>query len=412
MMAQGLLRSRRGSEAEVTNLELFFDLVYVFAITQISEFVREHLSLFGVFEAALLFLAVWWAWMFTAWATNWANPDTVRVRLMLVVAMLASLVLAAVLPHAFGGTEYALVFAATYCAIQIGRTLFLVYIMAIDRPDGARNMTRVVLWFIAATPLWLAGALAADPVWHAALWAGALGIEYSGPFAFFRVPGLGRSTTDDWDISGGHMAERASQFVLIAMGEGIVVTGAAFAHATPTPVGTYAFIASFGGSVLMWWIYFDVGAERGADHITHSDDVGRIARNAYTYLHIPIVASVVAGAVADALLMAAPDAVASHALIIAGGGGLVGFLLSLALFKRYSSPLGNMPLSHGIGQLLLIPVILGAWFGHWSAPLFAALCDGALFVVALWEWGSFHGGWQERLAALGIRITTNAPRNE
>jgi len=404
-MARGLLRKRGEGQAEVSNLELFFDLVYVFAITQIALFMREHLGLLGVIEAALLFLAVWWAWMFTAWATNWANPDTVRVRLMIIGTMLASLVLAAVLPRAFDSPAHALVFVATYCAIQIGRTLFVVWIMAQERPRGARNMTRVTVWFAAAVPLWLAGALAANPLWHVALWVGALAIEYAGPFAFFQVPGLGKSAPDDWDISGSHMAERASQFVLIAMGEGIVVTGAAFAGAAPTPATTCAFVASFIGSVLMWWIYFDVGAERGAQHITHSDDVGRIARNAYTYLHIPIVASVVACAVADALLMAAPGSVASPALVIAGGGGLVGFLLGLALFKRFSSPLGNLPLSHGIGQLLLIPVIVAAWLWHWSAPLFTGLCDGALFVVALWEWGSFHGGWLERFARWGLRGT-------
>ena len=403
-MARGLLRDRGEEQAEVSNLELFFDLVYVFAVTQIALFMREHLGLLGVIEAALLFLAVWWAWMFTAWATNWADPDTVRVRMMIIALMLASLVLAAVLPRAFDSTDHALVFVATYCSIQIGRSLFVVWIMAQERPGGARNMLRAVVWFAAAVPLWLAGAFATYPLWHVALWTGALAIEYAGPIAFFQVPGLGKSGTDDWEISGSHMAERASQFVLIAMGEGIVVTGAAFAGAPPTLTSTCAFVASFVGSVLMWWIYFDFGAERGAEQIAHTDEVGRVARNTYTYLHIPIVASVVATAVADALLMAAPDSVASPALIIAGGGGLVGFLLGLALFKRFSSPHGNLPLSHGIGQLLLIPVIIAAWLAHLSAPMFAVLCDGALFVVALWEWGSFHGGWRERFARLGVPI--------
>jgi len=404
-MVRGLLRDHHGGHAQVSNLELFFDLVYAFAITQIAGFVRAHLTLEGVIEGIVLFLAIWWVWMYTAWATNWANPETVPVRLMLIGTMLASLVLAAVLPHAFDVDHHALAFVLAYCAIQIGRTLFVAWIMAQERPSGGRNMVRIALWFVAAFPLWLAGALVASPVLHIALWAGALAIEYAGPFAFFRVPGLGHSTPDDWDISGSHMAERASQFVLIAMGEGIVVTGAAFAAAAPMRASAGAFVASFAGSVLMWWIYFDVGAQRGARHITQSADVGRIARNAYTYLHIPIVASVVATAVADALLMAAPGGVASPALIIAGGGGLVGFLLGLALFKRFSSPLGNLPLSHGIGQVLLIPVIVGAWFGHWSAPLFTGLCDGALFVVALWEWGSFHGGWRERFARWGLPVS-------
>jgi low temperature requirement protein LtrA len=396
-MVRGLLRDHHGGHAQVSNLELFFDLVYAFAITQIAGFVRAHLTLEGVIEGIVLFLAIWWVWMYTAWATNWANPDTVPVRLMIVVAMLASLVLAAVLPRAFEDAHHAGAFALTYCVIQIGRTLFMAWAMAAERPAGARNMVRIALWFVASTPLWLAGALLDNPWLHIALWAGALAIEYTGPFAFFRVPGMGRSTPDDWDISGSHMAERASQFVLIAMGEGIVETGAAFAEAVPSLARIFAFVACFAGSVLMWWIYFDTGAGRGARLIAKSADAGRIARNAYTYLHMPIIASVIAAAVADALLMAAPDAVASPALIAACGGALVVFLIAMALFKRMSSPLGNIPLSHIVGLGLLTALIAAARVFGWPGTVFTGLCGGALLVVAVWEWGSLHGGWQERL---------------
>ena len=146
-MARGLLRNRRGGHAEVSNLELFFDLVYVFAITQVAQFVREHPGLLGLVEAALLFLAVWWAWICTAWATNWANPDTVPVRLMMLGAMLASLVLAATLPRAFDGDHYARVFVLSYCAIQVGRTLFVMWITAQDRPAiGDPGDRRRLVW--------------------------------------------------------------------------------------------------------------------------------------------------------------------------------------------------------------------------------------------------------------------------
>ena len=317
---------------------------------------------------------------------------------MLIGAMLASLIMAAVLPHAFDGNRSALAFVAAYCALQLGRTLFVVWAMAKDTPAGSRNLLRIACWFVAATPLWLGGALVASRGGQIALWSLALGIEYAGPFAFFRVPGLGRSTAADWDISGSHMAERASLFVLIALGEGIVVTGTAFAEHAPDTARDLALMACFAGSVLMWWIYFDTGAERGARHIAHSQDVGRIARNAYTYAHLPIVASVVASAVADALLMAAPTASASVALIAATGGALAGFLGGLALFKRFFSQRGLLPLSHVAGLVLLALLLGTCRFMTFSAIGFTAWCCVVLLIVAIWEWGSFHGGWRERFA--------------
>ena len=396
-MAQGLLRTA-GHHAAVSNLELFFDLVYVFAITQISQFVRARLDWSGLAEAALMFLAVWWAWIYTSWATNWANPDTVPVRLMLIATMLGSLIMAAALPRAFDGSEQALVFALAYVAVQLGRTLFMVWAMAHENPSGSRNLLRIACWFATSAPLWIAGALVAGRGLQFALWGTALAIEYAGPMASFRFPGLGRSTAADWEISGRHMAERASLFVLIALGEGIVVTGTTFAERAPDGPRVLAMLAAFAGSVLMWWIYFDTGAERGAHHITHSQDVGRIARNAYTYAHLPIVASVVASAVADALLMAAPAAVASPALIAATGGAVGGFLGGLALFKRFFSLRGLLPLSHVAGLVLLAGLLGACRFMTFSAIAFTAWCCAVLLVVAIWEWGSFHGGWRERYA--------------
>lgn len=400
-MARGLLRTA-GSHAAVSNLELFFDLVYVFAITQISQFVRARLDWSGLAEAVLMFLAVWWAWIYTAWATNWANPDTVPVRLMLITTMLASLIMAAALPHAFEGSEQALVFALAYVVVQLGRTVFMVWAMAHENPAGSRNLLRIACWFAVTAPLWLAGALVAGRGLQFALWGTALAIEYAGPIASFRFPGLGRSTPADWAISGRHMAERASLFVLIALGEGIVVTGTTFAESPPDAARVQALVAAFAGSVLMWWIYFDTGAERGARHIVQSEQVGRVARDAYTYAHLPIIGSVVAEAVADAMLMAAPDANAVPALIAATGGALFGFLGGLALFKRFFSLRGLLPLSHVVGLVLLAALLASARWITWRAVDFAAWCSLVLLIVAIWEWGSFHGGWRERFVRWGV----------
>src|ERR687885_386940 len=120
----GLLRTRDGEEQRVTPLELFFDLVYVFAITQLSHLLLDHLTIEGALETLFLLLAVWWAWVYTTWVANWFDPDRLPVRLMLVVVMLASLVMSVAIPEAFG--ERGLMFAAAYVVIQVGCTLFVV----------------------------------------------------------------------------------------------------------------------------------------------------------------------------------------------------------------------------------------------------------------------------------------------
>ncbi len=158
-------------------------------------------------------------------------------------------------------------------------------------------MLRAAIWFMASGVFWIGGALLPTAIPGASRWRlAALAIEYAGPFALFYVPFLGRSTVREWTISGHHMAERAALFIIVALGEGIVVTGRTFAEHAMTGLNiAAAFLIAFAGSVMMWWVYFDVGARRGAELIAHHAEPGRVARNAYTYLHMPIVAGIIAG---------------------------------------------------------------------------------------------------------------------
>ena len=145
---RSLLRNHGGGHASVSNLELFFDLVFVFAITQLSHYLLVHLDWTGALQAAVLFFAVWWAWMYTTWATNWIDPDRAQNRIAIGAVMLASLVMAAALPHAFGkggGT-----FVASYLFVQIGRTAYTSYALGEWRRGGGFNMLRATLWFVAA----------------------------------------------------------------------------------------------------------------------------------------------------------------------------------------------------------------------------------------------------------------------
>ncbi|WP_225205752.1 low temperature requirement protein A [Novosphingobium huizhouense] len=404
-----LLRGHGGGHAPVSYLELFFDLVYVFAITQVSHFLLKHLSWNGLAEGALLFLAVWWAWMYTTWAANWAEPERVPVRIMLLFGMLASMVMAVAMPRAFahGEADRGVLFVCAYLALQVGRTLFMAWAMWRDDRAGAMTMVRIACYFAVSALFWFAGAGVENSGRRTMLWLAALAIEYSGPIMGYRTPFLGRATPSDWTISGSHMAERCALFIIIALGEGIIVTGASFADLTPGAAHVAAFLIAFAGSVLMWWIYFDVGAERGAKHIEHHDEPGRVARNAYTYLHMPIVGGVVVTAVADALILEAPEGAAVLGLVLTQCGGLLLFLGGVALFKRFASPLRNLPLSHLVGAGLLLA--LGGWSLWRGVPAlgFVGCTVGVLALVALWEWGSFHGGWEERVSRFMPRVLAN-----
>ncbi|HEX7813882.1 low temperature requirement protein A, partial [Dyella sp.] len=292
---KGLLRRRDGEgHGRVTNIELFFDLVFVYAVTQLSHTLLGDLSMVGAAEVLLLFLAVWWVWIFTGWITNWLDPERLAVRIMLLALMLAGLLLSTALPEAFA--EHGLMFALAFVFMQVGRTLFMLWAMRGSPLASVRNFQRIATWLCVSGVWWLAGGwLEGQARWLC--WIIALAIEYAGPASSFYVPGLGRSTTTDWDVQGGHFAERCSLFVLIALGESIVATGSSFAETTREGAHWAALIAAFLGCVAMWWVYFDLGAERGSRSIAASADPGRFARLAYTYLHLLIVAGIIVSAV-------------------------------------------------------------------------------------------------------------------
>ena len=399
---RGLFRERGAHEANrVTNIELFFDLVFVFAVTQLSHRLLTHLSAMGAVQTLVLFLALWWLWMYTSWTTNWLDPERGPVRAMLIAMMLGSLLMAVWLPAAFG--DDAPRFAIVYTVMQLGRTAVAAGASAGESRDRRRNFGRIAFYFGLATPLWIGGAFGpAD--WRLPLWAVALAIEYAGPFVFFATPGLGRSKITDWDISGAHMVERVSLFVIIALGEAIVVTGNTFATlAHADRAATVAFIVSFLSSAAMWWVYFDSGAKRAGEVMEREGaDAGRMGRDAYTYWHMPIVAGIVVTAVGDELILAHPHAGVSDALLWTAGGGTLLFLIGNAAFKWITVRNRFPPLSHGLGFLLLALSL--ALSGHLDALGFAMAMLGVLVATALWEWGSLNGGWERWAPGLGRRL--------
>jgi len=393
---RSLLRKRKEHEhGKVTFVELFFDLVFVFAITQLSHALLKDLTLLGAVHTGLLFLAVWWVWIYTSWVTNWLDPERTPVRLLLLVLMLAGLILSTSLPEAFA--ERGLGFAGAYVFMQVGRSLFTAVAVRRHSPGNFRNFQRITAWLVLSALFWIAGGLA-EAEMRLMLWAAALAIEYVSPSLGFWTPGLGRSTTADWDVEGGHMAERCGLFVIIALGESILVTGATFAELGPGLSTIAAFVTSFIGSVAMWWIYFDIGAERGSHTIARSDDPGRLARVAYTYIHLLIVAGIIVGAVADELVLAHPDGHADGRLVAALLGGPALYLLGNALFKWTTA--GRVPLSHLVGLALLALLIPASVV---LSPLLLGVGVMLVFViVAVWERLSLRRGRDTALSSAEI----------
>lgn len=371
-----LLRTR-DKAAKVLNLELFFDLVYVFAVTQLSHHLLEHLTPLGALQTATLWFAVWLGWQYTAWVTNWFNPDHLGMRLMLMALMGVALLVSAAIPDAFGALG--LLFACSYALIQVGRTLFVLWSLGRDhvlRP----NFLRMLCWLLLSAALWIAGGLQ-EGGWRLGLWLAAVACEYFSPMAGFPVPGLGRSRTSDWTIDGGHLAERCQLFVIIALGESVLATGASFAGAAhPGPAVWMALVVSFIGCVAMWWMYFDVSSGDAAHVIEHSDDPGRLG-SYFHYVHVLLIAGVIACAVADDLVVAHPlDPVKLRYAAVVVGGPLL-YLLGNALFKRVVY--GRFPRSHAVGMLVLLALLP-------VLPAFNLLVAGmsttaVLVLVTAWE---------------------------
>lgn len=327
---RNLLRPESGEVARrVTFTELFFDLVFVFAVTQVSQILIENPSPLGILYTVILGAAIWWIWVDTTWITNWLNPEHGWVRGMLMTLMVLGLLMSSAIPEAF--SYKAVLFAISLVVLQLGRNVFTVLAFAKHRPTHAGNMFRMAVWLSVSGLFWIAGALLPDvQLW---LWVLAVIIDYAGPAARFRIPWMGPSPLESWDITGAHMAERVSLFIIIALGESIIVTGSTFSSLAIDPLTVSAFFAAFVGAVLLWLLYFSRSQGDGSDYIEHASDSGRIARTAYTYVPLLMVLGVIVTAVADHGILLEPDATSAWPVGLLCSGAAI-YLLGNALFRR------------------------------------------------------------------------------
>jgi len=334
-----------------------------------------------------LLLVVWSAWVTTTWVTNWFDPNQLWVRLMLVTVMLASLFMSVAIPEAFG--ERGLMFALAYVAMQVGRAAFAFVTLrdslGVSHPLS-RTFQRTLTWHVAAGVLWIAGGVLGGEAQYV-LWVLALAIAFGAPVTGYYIPGLGRSRTSEWPVEGGHFAERCRLFIIIVLGESLLVTGTTFVETEASTANIAAFVVAFLGSVALWWIYFERSEEAAHETISSSEDPGRLARSAYTCFHIPLIAGIIAVAASDELAVAHPGEHGTPASIALTLGGLALFLAGHALFKW--GVFGVFSRSHAVA-IAVLAVLIPVGF---AIPTLALSGLGGLIVVglAVWETVAYRG---------------------
>ena len=342
------------AERVVTPLELFFDLVYVFAIGQLSDHLLEHVDLRTGAETLILALAVFYGWYMTAWGANWLDPDRLPVRALLVGLMFASLLMSVAIPDAFGGRGW--LFVTGYLLLQVGRSVFL--IVALRGRALGEHFVNVLVWELLAGVLWVAGAIA-DADARLVLWGLAVVVTYSGAWAVHWLPGRGqRVGVGETEIAGGHLIERFRLFFLILLGETVLTAGTAFTDEPFELARLLALAIGFSGTVALWWCYFQRAEPIGVEVAETAEDAGAVGVLG-TWTLTLIVLAVIGIAVAEALAIAHPaDEVTLGFAILAFGGPAL-FLLAQLVFHR--AAVGRVPRSRplALAALALLAVATG-----------------------------------------------------
>lgn len=376
-----LLRERSHG-TRVSNVELFFDLVYVVAITQLSTLLRGDPSWAGALGAAVLLGMIWNAWVYTAWVTNWLDPDRTATRVMLLGVMAGSLVLAAGVTDAFG--EKGLWVGFAYAAMQIGRSVYTVWATR-SIPSLRLNYVRILCWCTASGAVAIVGGFADGP-WRVGLFAVAVLIDVLGGIVQFWTPGLGSTPTADWTIDGPHFAERCQAFVLIALGESVVGISAPLADAEhPQAAGLVATAGAFVAVAALFLLYFGRWARAGLAVMARTADPGRLAARAYHLVHPVMIAGIVLIAAGNEEVLGALLGHGDHAPEVgvvawfcAGGAGA--FVLGHALYIRMISRRVSIP--HA-GALLALGVLVAITTPLHLTVFAIGIATGSILVLLL-----------------------------
>lgn len=338
-MGEARLLLGHGTRRQATFLELFYDVVFVFAFTRISTRSAEVLTgpyrdmpsvvAMGLGKALLLLLTLWAVWHLTAWTTSQYDPYHHRVQLVVLSSLVASLVMGVAISRAFGERRLAL--ACAYVLAHVSRSLILAISLR-GEPERRRHELRMLITFSLTGALWITGAvLPLD--WRLPMWLLALATEWITARAGFPIPGLGRSPAAKLRMEGEHLAERYQQFLLIALGEAILVTGRVYAEGTIGTSETAAFAIAVATTVLIWRIYFHRAGQVLPEAITKSTSPARMGWST-TDSHLIMLAGIVTTAVGYHLAIEHPhgDTHATWIAVILGGPAL--FTIGRARFEH------------------------------------------------------------------------------
>jgi low temperature requirement protein LtrA len=263
-------------------LELFFDLVFVLALTQCTALMSDEPTWAGVAKAMLVLGVMWWAWVGYAWLTSVVEPEEALVRFAMFGAMAAFLIVALCVPQAFG--DWALLLACAYAAVRLAH--IALFVLASRDDPQLRRSTIGLAWSTAIGTGLLVGAAFADGVVQGLLWLVALVIDLGGPYLF---------GVDGWRLVPGHFAERHGLIIIIALGESIVAIGVGAEFGLDAAVVTGA-VLGIAIAAALWWLYFDVVAlvaERRLSDAAPGREQNAIARDSFSYLHLPMIAGIV-----------------------------------------------------------------------------------------------------------------------
>lgn len=355
---------------QVTYIELFFDLVFVFGLTQLGSYLYENQTPLGALEGVIMLVALWWAWVSTTWVTNWLDPVKLPVRAAVIGLAFVAFVMSAAIAEAFG--DRAWTFALAYIVLKLGRAVFMVWSTARHDPQVSHDFGNVLVWALAGSALWIVGALLPLPL-QLPLWAAALALELTGSVLGYPVPGRGRMDIGRWDVSGSHIAERTALFVLIALGEGLLVTGFAFVAVEASVEGVIAVATAFVAAAACWWIYFDHGERIGAEALEAAGAPGRTARTAYSWVHLLVVGGIVLLGVGDKEVLAHPHEQSLAAVVTVLGGPML-FLVGTVLFRRVLERRWMRAQLAGIAAVVVVAAI---------TPLLDPLSTGTLAALVL-----------------------------
>jgi low temperature requirement protein LtrA len=330
---------------QVTPLELFFDLVFVLALTQCTTLIAHEPTWLGLAKGTVVLAVLWWSWVGYAWLTSVVDPEEGAVRLVIFAAMAALLVAALCVPGAFG--RDALLFA---CAYGVVRAAHIMLFVLASREDPA--LRRSVLGLAASTALGvalLAAAAFAHGVPQGALWVLAVALDAGGPYLF---------GADGWRLVPGHFAERHGAIVIIALGESVVALGVGAREVLDVGVIVAAVLGVIVAAAL-WWLYFDVvalAAERRLSRAPEGRERNELARDSYSYLHFPMIAGIALIAVGLKQTLAhvsRPLALVPAAALL--GGAAIYLLAHVAFRMRNMHSLNRRRLLCALALLALLP---------------------------------------------------------